>query len=643
MTVDMTQAVPLPAAERSRREVEEPLIARLNGITPFVRILGLRDELESPSPWTPPGAKAVLPVYLYDSSAIVGPVADMTPSGPSTPCPRCVAGAWQQLRTEDERDALEEGSGFEMPHPVPFVIPFSVETLCLVAEVARQRHTDHAGHPYIYDVRLDTGEVRRFPLVSNPDCGLCGVKTPDSPDEAVITLPLSPKRSADSFRGCPSGSYNLSVDAYAAPVVGALGKAARHRLDSTTAAPTIGYVAVRGDGYMHYAFWGGHADNFDESVRLGILEGLERNAGQRPRRIAGSVVGSYRELAGQALDPKECGVYSPEFYRLNPQYTPYSDDLDVPWVWGYSLRDERPILVPEVMAYYHVNGLRNKFLQECSNGCAAGGSMTEAILYGLLELVERDAFLLTWYGRRTPLRIDPASCDEPATRAMIDRISLSGYDVHLFDARVDLDIPVVVAMGVRRNGGYGTVCFGAGASLDPRQAVDAALCEIASTVPGFAFHAEEEADELRALAANYWLVVSLHDHPRLFGLPEMAPTTAFLTESDAPPLPLAEVYRDWNRVRPRTLDLRDDLRFCVERITDAGMDVVVVNQTSPEQERIGLHTAAVIAPGLLPIDFGWARQRCLRMPRMRSAFRRAGWRTTDLRDDEMNLVPHPFP
>jgi ribosomal protein S12 methylthiotransferase accessory factor len=52
---------------------------------------------------------------------------------------------------------------------------------------------------------------------------------------------------------------------------------------------------------------------------------------------------------------------------------------------------------------------------------------------------------------------------------------------------------------------------------------------------------------------------------------------------------------------------------------------------------------SVVVPGLLPIDFGWRKQRALHMPRTRTAFRRAGWRTTDLEPGELHLVPHPFP
>jgi ribosomal protein S12 methylthiotransferase accessory factor len=64
----------------------------------------------------------------------------------------------------------------------------------------------------------------------------------------------------------------------------------------------------------------------------------------------------------------------------------------------------------------------------------------------------------------------------------------------------------------------------------------------------------------------------------------------------------------------------------------AGFDTVAVDQTTQEQRRMGLHTASVIVPGLVPLDFGWSRQRVLHSARLR-AIASAG----------PNLAPHPFP
>ncbi len=71
--------------------------------------------------------------------------------------------------------------------------------------------------------------------------------------------------------------------------------------------------------------------------------------------------------------------------------------------------------------------------------------------------------------------------------------------------------------------------------------------------------------------------------------------------------------------------------------------MIAVEQTGPEQRALGLATASVLVPGLLPIDFGWARQRALRMPRLRTALREAGRADRDLAPADLNPAPHPFP
>jgi ribosomal protein S12 methylthiotransferase accessory factor len=90
-------------------------------------------------------------------------------------------------------------------------------------------------------------------------------------------------------------------------------------------------------------------------------------------------------------------------------------------------------------------------------------------------------------------------------------------------------------------------------------------------------------------------------------------------------------------------DLRDDVAACVEAVAKAGFDVVVVDQTMPEQRGLGFHTAGVIVPGLLPIDFGWRRQRARHLPRTRTALREAGLLDRDLDPADLNPAPHPFP
>lgn len=609
-----------------------------------VASLGARNELAAtPAEYAAPP----LGVFLYGRTAMVGPAGAV--DGRTSPCHHCLALRWQKLRSLEERNTLEQG----VHQPDPGVSPFLFDQSCrLIADVittllsmpaSRLRTEDHS-FPYVYEIELDSGQVRRYPLIADPECARCSVRPADSAEHATIELRSRRKRDPDTFREKSIHDYRLPVEVMANPVCGALGRAALPDIRCTTTAPVTGYMYMRGSQLLHEFFWSGHADTYADSTLLAVFEGLERYAGLHRRGVTDPLIASYREIADRALDPRECGVYADTFYETGRgYYVPFTPDLRMPWVWGYSLRDERPLLVPERIVYYLGQDDSSNFVQECSNGCASGASLEEAILHGLLELIERDAFLLGWYGRAPLTEIDPASCRRRDIRTMIDRVRLAGYDIRLFDNTIDLRVPVVTGAAVRRDGGLGTVSFAAGASPDPESAVAAALCEIASYVPGFEERVTGQYAEATAMADDFFKVTDLHHHPLVFGLPEMRRHTDFLLDSGRPAKPLQEVYAGWNSERPTSTDLLDDLRHCLDILSHRGFDVIVVDQTSSEQRSLGVHTAAVIVPGLIPIDFGWAKQRAPHMPRMRTAFRDAGWRDTELDPSELHLVPHPFP
>ncbi|MGW4038352.1 TOMM precursor leader peptide-binding protein [Streptomyces sp. NPDC004778] len=599
-----------------------------------------------------PRADAV-PVRHYGRHAVVGPL----PAPPGTarrPCARCLERRWQAVRSVALREALELGSGTRAAGPSPYVTPFAAEAVAgVIAARLAGGGPDTGSFPAVHLVDLQTLAVRHYPLVPDPECPGCGQPEPDSDEAAALTLKPAPKMRPDGFRVRDLREYELPVEPYANPVCGSLGPSVVQDVSSTSTSATIGCFSLRSGPYLRETFWGGHADTFADSVRIGVLEGLERYAGMRPRTRHAQVHASLDALRAEdraVVDPRVCGLYSDAFHRANPRVRPFTPDREIPWVRGWSLRDGHTVLVPEVLTYYHAPGLENRFVQESSNGCASGGALEEAVYFGLMEVVERDAFLLSWYGRAALPEIDPRTSRRPATRHMVDRLEMYGYEARFFDTRITFPIPVVTGVAVRPDGGPGRMCFGAGAGLDAEAALAGALCEIATDAVNLQGRTERDEERLRAMAADFAKVEALHDHPLAYGIPEMGGHADFLLGAPGsvrrPARSFDELYGDGPGARPVlpvSDDLREDLRRCVDAVAAAGFDVVVVDQTMPEQRDLGLTTVSVIVPGLLPIDFGWTRQRALGMPRLRTALREAGLRTADLTDADLNPAPHPFP
>src|SRR5262249_38231856 len=136
-------------------------------------------------------------------------------------------------------------------------------------------------------------------------------------------------------------------------------------------------------------------------------------------------------------------------------YQGFDEDAVTTWVWGHSFRHSKPVLVPQTYAYYqHKDPDEPQWAYECSNGCALGGSVEEAVLHGLLEVVERDAFLMSWYGRMPLPQLDLSSVPDPEVRLLAEHVeSERGYRLHAFNMTGQERIPCFWAMAVDIAGG----------------------------------------------------------------------------------------------------------------------------------------------------------------------------------------------
>ncbi|MBE1589931.1 YcaO-like family protein [Nonomuraea angiospora] len=80
----------------------------------------------------------------------------------------------------------------------------------------------------------------------------------------------------------------------------------------------------------------------------------------------------------------------------------------------------------------------------------------EALLYKLLETVEGDGFLMTWYERLPVPRIDPGAARDRTIPLQAAAITAeTGYRVELYDTTVEHGIPSVWATGVGQDGDPG--------------------------------------------------------------------------------------------------------------------------------------------------------------------------------------------
>ncbi|MFD3511358.1 TOMM precursor leader peptide-binding protein, partial [Nocardia sp. NPDC058666] len=544
--------------------------------------LGLAEELSRHALSRP---LTLVPVRHDGALAVIGPV--LRPGGAA--CLVCTE--YQRLATAGGRVPWQSPKLTLAGVPSPALTPAA---LALVQELLEPPHPhpgeDDSAVVHIVHQGRATWSTHRVRPVGG--CAVCHPLPPDTP-ALLHPLPSRPRPLPDPAllrapnpRTTGAALREALHDERFGPV------RLLHRFEDSAFSLTSAIVT---DGRSVDDGGHGRARTYPDSERIALFEAVERHAGMRPAGRRTALRASFAELGPErALDPERLGLPDPAHHGHPGSPTvPYTPDLPLHWVHGWSLTHRRPTAVPEHVAYWDVPGPdRPRVVYESSNGCGLGNSPEEAALYGLFEVAERDAFLMAWYAA-TPLRRIHLPADDTDTLLLADRAAAAGYRLLLLDATNDFAVPAVLAV-CRYEGGHRQaprMFLAAGAHHDPRVAIRSAVAEVVTNVleaphRSFAQGGPRDAERLRPMLEHPELVLTLDDHVGLGTLPEAAPRLEFLF-ADTPAVPVAEA---WPGAPEPVPDLSDLLTGTVERLARAGLEVITVDQSEPGlRDRFGLH------------------------------------------------------
>jgi ribosomal protein S12 methylthiotransferase accessory factor len=370
-------------------------------------------------------------------------------------------------------------------------------------------------------------------------------------------------------------------------------------------------------------------------------------------------------VCDMAVDPATLGQYSrAQLDHPHARVWEYGPEAAMDWAFGYQLDNGEARLLPADVAFYGyqyperphfpksaltdapgppaTDSRRVRFFAESSSGCALGSSLEEAALHALVELIERDAFLLAWC-RRMPLpAISHGSVDDPASRMLLDTIAWRGFDVHLLSTTYDLGLPTIWALAVNRDPRAVPATYSAaGSSPVPAEAARAALWELAQLV---AAPVDWDVRAVEGLVDDPSRVDTIEDHVQLYAMPAMRDRVTEVL--GGPTVTLASAFPEWpdRLCQAAQGDVWGALRFLLAGCRDAGLDqAIVVDQSTREHRDLGLSVARMVVPGILPMCFGSPQQRLSGLSRRDRALAAAGRTDPGAAAHALLFDPHPFP
>jgi ribosomal protein S12 methylthiotransferase accessory factor len=290
-----------------------------------------------------------------------------------------------------------------------------------------------------------------------------------------------------------------------------------------------------------------------QALASACVELLERHCAA-PRRDDAVRQAPYARVAGEAVDPRRFVLAAT---------TAYDPAAKIDWIWGYSLTRGVPVLVPANLVFYPYVPRRGSqvIAWTDSNGLAGGNNLEEAVLHGLLEVIERDAVMISEYNRLPPPVI--ASRGLPETcRPVLDLLEKAGYRSSFMAVPTDLPFPVVAAFITRgKDSRDRSIAFGS--HIGRAQALERALTEAIQVLPPSANHAgwlRSGSSERCACRA-----------PKKIAFGQLA--------------------------NHRTNDLKTGIARCVSALRGVGSEVIVVDLSLPD---IPFPAVRVLATGLQP-------------------------------------------
>ncbi|WP_462316709.1 YcaO-related McrA-glycine thioamidation protein [Methanobrevibacter sp.] len=226
------------------------------------------------------------------------------------------------------------------------------------------------------------------------------------------------------------------------------------------------------------SIYGGKGITKDHARASAMMEGFERYSAERQESD---------EVTIATLDEiSDTGDYiNPESLNLPKDFRKENlDSMKLEWSPAKDIISGKEYFIPTNAIYHpyiHGNDCESLFKSN-TNGLASGNILEEAILHGIFEVIERDAWSIFELTHKNYAQIDLESIESDIVNESIDKFESEGIEIKLMDFTADIKVPTIAASAddtVTRDAGLLTL--GMGTHLDPEVAILRALTEVAQS------------------------------------------------------------------------------------------------------------------------------------------------------------------
>ena len=226
------------------------------------------------------------------------------------------------------------------------------------------------------------------------------------------------------------------------------------------------------------SIYGGKGISKDHAKASAMMEGFERYSAEK-QESDDTIFATPNEIGekGEYIEPKSLNL---------PQKFEKADLGDTKFEWNLAhdiiTGNDYYVLSNAVFHPYNHDSDVESLFKSNTNGLASGNVLEEAILHGIFEVIERDAWSIFEMTHKNYSQINIDSIESELINEIIDKFESQGIKIKLMDFTADINIPTIAASAddtVTRDAGLLTL--GIGTHLDPEVAILRALTEVAQS------------------------------------------------------------------------------------------------------------------------------------------------------------------
>ncbi|BBL62707.1 methanogenesis marker 1 protein [Methanobrevibacter arboriphilus] len=325
------------------------------------------------------------------------------------------------------------------------------------------------------------------------------------------------------------------------------------------------------------SIYAGKGAKKDQAKASAMMEGFERYSAEKQSiDDENSKLATLSEMDGEKFIHPDDLIISNEVKSLD-----FEKERKIEWTLTKDIITENDYYIPSNAIFhpYIPKDAKNTsaIFKGNTNGLASGNVLEEAVLHGMLEVIERDAWSIFELTKKNKKCINIDNIENPLINELLEKFKKESINIKLMDLTADIDIPTIAAIAddtILKDPALLTL--GIGTHLNPEIAVLRALTEVAQS-RATQIHGTRE-DTSRAVLmrkAGYERMKKINKH--------------YFEEEN-------NVIIDLSDIEDKSTDsLKKDIEITTNELKRNNIDKILFKNLT--RKEIGINVVRVIIPG----------------------------------------------